>query len=52
MKQLTIATFAGLRATGNARCEDSSVDYSGDFIVEIPREVRGMVNLGGSNRQD
>ena len=43
----TIAVFAGLRATGNARCEDSSVDYCGDFIVEIPREVQGLVNLGG-----
>ncbi len=42
-----IAVFAGLRAAGNAPCETSGVDYSNDFIVEIPQMVRGLVNLGG-----
>ncbi len=43
----TIATFAGLRATGNAHSEDASLDYNHDFIVEIPTEVQGLVNTGG-----
>lgn len=43
----TIATFAGVRATGNARCEDQSVAYDSDFIVEIAKEVQGLLNLGG-----
>jgi glycerol-3-phosphate dehydrogenase len=42
-----IATFAGLRATGNAPCETPGVNYTGDFVIEIPREVKGLVNLGG-----
>ncbi len=42
-----IATFAGLRAAGNARCLTPGVDYGHDFIVELPAEVRGFVNLGG-----
>jgi glycerol-3-phosphate dehydrogenase len=42
-----IATFAGLRAGGNALCENPDVDYDHDFVIEIPREVRGLVNLGG-----
>ncbi len=42
-----IATFAGLRARGNARCETPGVNYDSDFIIEIPKEVRGLVNLGG-----
>ena len=40
-----IAVFAGLRATGNAH--SLNVDYSHDFVVEIPNEVTGLVNLGG-----
>lgn len=43
----TIATFAGLRATGNASSEDASLDYHHDFIVEIPAGVQGLVNTGG-----
>ncbi len=43
----TIAVFAGLRATGNAACETPGVDYHHDFIIEIPRQVQGLVNLGG-----
>lgn len=42
-----IATFAGLRSTGNARCETPGVDYVSDFVIEIPQQVRGLVNLGG-----
>jgi len=42
-----IAVFAGLRAAGNARCQTPGVDYDHDFVVEIPREVAGFVNLGG-----
>jgi glycerol-3-phosphate dehydrogenase len=42
-----IALFAGLRAYGNAPCETAGVDYSNDFIVEIPSGVKGLVNLGG-----
>jgi glycerol-3-phosphate dehydrogenase len=42
-----IASFAGLRAGGNARCQTPGVDYDHDFIVEIPKNVHGFVNLGG-----
>jgi glycerol-3-phosphate dehydrogenase len=42
-----IALFAGLRAWGNAPCETPGVNYVSDFIIEIPREVQGLVNLGG-----
>lgn len=35
----TISMFAGLRATGNAPGHD--------FVIEIPAEQRGLVNLGG-----
>ena len=42
-----IATFAGLRASGNAQCVTPGVDACGDFIIEIPPVVQGFVNLGG-----
>ena len=42
-----IAIFAGLRAAGNAPCETPGVSYGQDFIVEIPRQVQGFINLGG-----
>ena len=42
-----IAQFAGLRATGNAPTPDPEIDYKQDFIIEIPKEVQGLVNLGG-----
>ena len=45
--RFTIALFSGLRATGNAQCETPGVDYNADFIIEIPWEVHGLVNLGG-----
>ncbi len=42
-----IASFAGLRATGNARCANPAVDYNSDFVIEIPEKIQGLVNLGG-----
>ncbi len=42
-----IATFAGLRPMGNARSLNPAVDYHNDFVIEIPRQVQGLVNLGG-----
>jgi glycerol-3-phosphate dehydrogenase len=42
-----IAVFAGLRPGGNAPCENPNVDYHKDFIVEIPEQVQGFINLGG-----
>ncbi|MFH1446199.1 MAG: FAD-dependent oxidoreductase, partial [Chloroflexota bacterium] len=42
-----IANFAGLRAHGNAPCLTPGIDYTGDFIIEIPEEVKGFINLGG-----
>lgn len=42
-----IAVFAGLRATGNASCLSSGVDYHHDFVIEVAKEVQGLVNLAG-----
>lgn len=42
-----IAVFAGLRPGGNARCPNPAVDYGHDFIIEIPKNRPGFVNLGG-----
>lgn len=42
-----IAVFAGLRPSGNAQCENPDVDYGHDFIIEVPEQVKGLVNLGG-----
>lgn len=42
-----IAVFAGARATGNATCTASGVDYHHDFIIEIPEKVQGLVNISG-----
>lgn len=42
-----IAEFAGLRATGNAPSPNPEIDYHQDFIIEIPQDVDGLVNLGG-----
>jgi len=42
-----IATFAGLRAGGNAPCQTPGVNYQHDFVIEIPQLVPGLVNLGG-----
>lgn len=46
-QKFTIALFSGLRATGNAPCETPGVDYNADFIIEVPWEIQGLVNLGG-----
>jgi glycerol-3-phosphate dehydrogenase len=43
----SIAEFAGLRPGGNAPCANPDVKYDKDFIIEIPKEVEGFVNLGG-----
>lgn len=43
----TIAVFAGLRATGNARCLNPAVEYVGDFIVERAAEADGLINTAG-----
>jgi glycerol-3-phosphate dehydrogenase len=42
-----IAEFAGLRATGNAPAPDPAINYNQDFIIEIPKNVQGLINLGG-----
>ena len=42
-----IAQFAGLRATGNAPAPNPDIDYNQDFIIEIPENIDGLVNLGG-----
>lgn len=42
-----IAMFAGLRPYGNGPCKTPGVDYQHDYIIEIPDEVQGFVNLGG-----
>ncbi|MDO9100363.1 MAG: NAD(P)/FAD-dependent oxidoreductase [Caldisericota bacterium] len=43
----SIAEFAGLRPGGNAPCANPNVKYDKDFIIEIPKQVEGLVNLGG-----
>lgn len=42
-----IAIFAGLRAGGNAPCLTPGSDYQHDFMIEIPEQVQGFINLGG-----
>ncbi|MCR4427828.1 MAG: NAD(P)/FAD-dependent oxidoreductase [Caldiserica bacterium] len=42
-----IAVFAGLRAGGNAPSPNPNIKYNHDYIIEIPSEVKGLVNLGG-----
>jgi glycerol-3-phosphate dehydrogenase len=46
-QQDVIAVFAGLRPGGNAPCENPTVNYHKDFVIEIPDNVNGLVNLGG-----
>lgn len=43
----TIGIFAGLRASGNARCANPDVDYTGDFIVESAADAPGLINCAG-----
>lgn len=42
-----ISAFAGLRASGNGPCNTPGVDYQRDFIIEVPGNIQGLVNLGG-----
>ncbi len=37
------------RAAGHGQCPtpNPEIDYNQDFIIEIPEEVKGLVNLGG-----
>jgi len=42
-----IGMFAGLRPYGNGPCKSPGIDYQHDYIIEIPEEVQGFVNLGG-----
>ena len=42
----TIAMFAGLRATGNARSPNPNVDYKHDFLIEILNNI-GLINVAG-----
>lgn len=46
-RKYIIAEFGGLRATGNAPSPNLDIHYNQDFIIEIPENVRGLVNLGG-----
>jgi len=43
----SIANFVGLRPMGNGPCKTPGVVYNNDYIIEIPEEVQGLVNLGG-----
>jgi glycerol-3-phosphate dehydrogenase len=42
-----ISSFVGLRATGNAMRPLAEGGQAADFIIEIPGQVQGLVNLGG-----
>ncbi len=42
-----IAVFAGLRPGGNAPSPNPNVDYHKDFVIDIPEETVGLVNLAG-----
>ncbi|MEA4812390.1 MAG: NAD(P)/FAD-dependent oxidoreductase [Anaerolineaceae bacterium] len=42
-----IASFVGLRPYGNGPCKTPGVAYNHDYIIEIPDNVQGFVNLGG-----
>jgi len=42
----TIAMFAGLRATGNARTPNPNVDYQHDFLIESLNDI-GLINVAG-----
>ena len=46
-RKYIIAEFGGLRATGNAPSSNPDINYNQDFIIEIPENVQGLVNLGG-----
>ncbi len=43
----SIANFVGLRPMGNGPSRNPMINYNKDFIIEIPENVQGFVNLGG-----
>jgi glycerol-3-phosphate dehydrogenase len=43
----TIASFSGLRASGNALCLDPAIQYTGDFVVELAENIGGLINCAG-----
>lgn len=43
----SIANFVGLRPMGNGPCKTPGIIYNNDYIIEIPENVQGFVNLGG-----
>jgi glycerol-3-phosphate dehydrogenase len=45
--QHALAVFAGLRASGNAPCQNRRVNYNSDFIIEVAEEIQGLINLAG-----
>ena len=45
--RFTIATFAGLRAMGNAACKTPGVNYHADFLIEVSPEIGGLINVAG-----
>lgn len=45
--RFTIATFAGLRAMGNAPCKTPGVDYKADFMIEASPDLKGLINVAG-----
>lgn len=42
-----IASFVGLRPMGNGPTKTPGLVYNNDYIIEIPENVQGFVNLGG-----
>lgn len=42
-----IAVFAGMRASGNARCKAPAVDYGHDFVIEPSEHLQGLIHLAG-----
>ena len=45
--RFSIANFAGMRPMGNGPTKTPGLVYNNDYIIEIPENVQGLVNLGG-----
>lgn len=45
--QHVIAVFAGLRASGNAICQNNGVNYQADFLIERAEKIKGIINIAG-----
>ena len=43
----SIANFVGLRPMGNGPCYTPGIVYNNDYVIEIPENLQGFVNLGG-----